>query len=332
MKHSQILLCGMPRSGTTWIGKIFDSHPATLYRHEPVSGGRLNEIPMFPDVNDVEVYRAVVEDFVAQLPGMRSAKATVKLPLLPKQYYSPVQFLLRKGMVYGAKIVPGFFGEVAVPDVVNYDTLPGLSVVWKSIESVGRLGLVARILAPANAILIVRHPCGHIASVLRGESAGRFESLCATDEDWEMFRLLEQLPQARKRGLDLLSFRKMTGIERLAWRWALFNEKAMSDLEGVSGAAVVRYEDFCTDPVGATKSAFAFCGLNWNKQTEQFIHASTSHEKGAYYSVFKDPAKSANKWSEELSPAQIAAIMNVAAQTLPGKLYTNEVSGTLLTG
>ena len=30
-----ILLFGMPRSGTTWLGKIFDSHPQVLYRHEP---------------------------------------------------------------------------------------------------------------------------------------------------------------------------------------------------------------------------------------------------------------------------------------------------------
>lgn len=29
-----ILLFGLPRSGTTWLGKLFDSHPDTLYRHE----------------------------------------------------------------------------------------------------------------------------------------------------------------------------------------------------------------------------------------------------------------------------------------------------------
>src|SRR5690349_19178518 len=28
-------ILGAPRSGTTWLGKIFDSHPSVLYRHEP---------------------------------------------------------------------------------------------------------------------------------------------------------------------------------------------------------------------------------------------------------------------------------------------------------
>ena len=43
-----ILAIGMPRSGTTWIGKILDSHPRTLYRHEPDTWRRLDTIPLFP--------------------------------------------------------------------------------------------------------------------------------------------------------------------------------------------------------------------------------------------------------------------------------------------
>src|SRR5580698_1469066 len=30
-----ILVLGAPRSGTTWLAKIIDSHPDVLYRHEP---------------------------------------------------------------------------------------------------------------------------------------------------------------------------------------------------------------------------------------------------------------------------------------------------------
>ena len=32
---SAILVLGSPRSGTSWLAKIFDSHPNILYRHEP---------------------------------------------------------------------------------------------------------------------------------------------------------------------------------------------------------------------------------------------------------------------------------------------------------
>src|SRR6185312_4530492 len=46
-----ILIFGLPRSGTTWIGKLFDSHPDTLYRHEPDSVRRLS-MPLFPEKED----------------------------------------------------------------------------------------------------------------------------------------------------------------------------------------------------------------------------------------------------------------------------------------
>jgi hypothetical protein len=35
------LVFGLPRSRTTWLGKIFDSQPDTLYRHEPNNHPRL---------------------------------------------------------------------------------------------------------------------------------------------------------------------------------------------------------------------------------------------------------------------------------------------------
>jgi hypothetical protein len=41
------MILGAPRSGTTWLGKIFDSHPRVLYRHEPDSVYRTVAIPSF---------------------------------------------------------------------------------------------------------------------------------------------------------------------------------------------------------------------------------------------------------------------------------------------
>ena len=69
-----VLLFGMPRSGTTWLGKIFDSHPDTLYRHEPDSRGTLNTLPMLPIESDVEKHRSFLLDYVAKLPAIRDEK------------------------------------------------------------------------------------------------------------------------------------------------------------------------------------------------------------------------------------------------------------------
>src|SRR5699024_9917249 len=80
-----ILIFGMPRSGTTWVGKLVDSHPETLYRHEPDSVRRLS-LPLYPEVGSAPDYRGELEQFVAALPYMRSAKVVGKQPLFAKRY------------------------------------------------------------------------------------------------------------------------------------------------------------------------------------------------------------------------------------------------------
>ena len=52
MGNRVTLVFGLPRSGTTWLGKIFDSHPMTLYRHEPDSVERISGVPLLPDAPD----------------------------------------------------------------------------------------------------------------------------------------------------------------------------------------------------------------------------------------------------------------------------------------
>ena len=81
MSQGLTLLFGMPRSGTTWIAKIFDSHPDTLYRHEPDSGGTLNEVPFFPKTDQWEKHHRAVESFVRDLLAMNSSRVAGSLPI-----------------------------------------------------------------------------------------------------------------------------------------------------------------------------------------------------------------------------------------------------------
>lgn len=40
-----VLILGAPRSGTSWLAKMFDSHPDVLYRHEPDTVRRAEDLP-----------------------------------------------------------------------------------------------------------------------------------------------------------------------------------------------------------------------------------------------------------------------------------------------
>lgn len=325
MQRKLIILMGMPRSGTTWLGKIFDSHPDTLYRHEPDSAQRISGVPLFADVVHTDQYRHTITEFADKLSGAWLTKVTATLPVFPKSYYAYPQLLLRKFSILVTKLSAKVFGELPIPEVVDYRKVPQLVLVWKSIESVGRLGVLCRSLPACRAVLILRHPCGYAASVLRGESKRKFTSDTPWHEDFGVDAELLEIAQAKAHGLTLDGIRNMHPVERLAWRWVLSNEKAMEDIARLSNCTYIRYEDLCSDPIAQTRKLFEFSGLDWNGQTEAFIRRSTASDNTAYYSIFKDPLKSANKWKNELAADDIERVLAVIRDTKPGKLYADRM-------
>lgn len=319
-----ILLFGMPRSGTTWIGKIFDSHPDTLYRHEPDSWGRLNAIPLMAPVEQGAEYAPAIRDFCARLSGMQLTKVAASTPIFPKSYHSPLRHQLFRLNVVASKAAARLFGEQAVHSLIRAEDAGRIRMVWKSIESLGRIGVIERAMQPCYGIHIARHPCGYVASVLRGESQRRFTSDVSASEDMGLLALCLDTMAARQYGLTLEGLKAMHPVERLAWRWVLFNAKAMQDIESRPGCITLRYEDLCRDPAGMARQLFDFAQLPWNPQTERFVSQSTSKDVGRYYSVVKDPLKASSKWKDELSKADIDRIFAIVAATPPGALYERE--------
>lgn len=317
-----ILLFGLPRSGTTWLGKIFDSHPDTLYRHEPDSVRRLT-MPLFPDVRDSERCAPEIAAFVSALPGMRLPKVVGKQPIFPKRYLSPSA--LRS---YRAGAVLSRFGgrrahrrAVAfAPTAAGY---PGRRVVWKSIESLGRLGVCVRALPAVRAILILRHPCGYVASVQRGEAGNQFTDATPASEDYGILMQLLDTEPARAYGLALQDLKGMSPEERLTWRWTLTCEKAWMEIRDLDRVLLMRYEDVCADPVGKTSQMFEFSGLDMNKQTRDFIEATTSRRNDAYYSIYRDPTAAASRWQTELPSDVINRILGVLRQSRIGAFYVS---------
>ncbi len=321
MAHSLILLFGMPRSGTTWIGKIFDSHPDTLYRHEPDSRGALKGIPLVASVADAARYREEIAEFVDALPRLNTPRAAASLPMFPKRYQSPTQLMVKKFSAFATKAAEPLIRNLPVLDLVRYNKVANLRVVWKSIESLGRLGIVLRAVPDCRAVHILRHPCGYVASVLSGETTRHFSSKTASSEDYPVYEMLLTVSANNKRNLQLDDLRRMEPVERLAWRWVLFNEIALAGSKGYENCTLLRYEDLCNEPLHKAQELIRFAGLNWHSQVEDFVNRSTSQTSEHYYSVFKDPADSSTKWQHELSAGQIEAIMRVIHESCLAAQY-----------
>ena len=318
-----ILLFGMPRSGTTWLGKIFDSHPDTLYRHEPDSFGRLNFLPLAPAPELESESAETLRRFVIGLAQVRDTKIAATVPVFPKSYLSALQLGWNRLAVQIAKLEARLRGEAPVrlwlPEAAQ-----AARVVWKSIESPARLGAISATLPKARGVLILRHPCGYLASVMRGGVQGRFTDPDSVGEDLGLLDALVATPTAREHGITLDYLHTASPPQRLAWQWALANGKALAETAADGRIAPLRYEDLCKEPLEATRRLFDWCELSWPQQTEAFLHASTHTHRKRYYSVYKDPARTANAWREELPESMQQEVMDAIGHTRAGQLYRDD--------
>ncbi len=308
----------MPRSGTTWLGKIFDSHPETLYRHEPDSFGRLNFMPMVPDPAQASRWRDGIEAFIAALPRMRDTKVAATLPTFPKAYLSPSAQRWNAMATRIAKLQARARGEATARLITPANG--HARVVWKSIESVGRLPVLLTLLAYARAALIIRHPCGFLASVVRGKHQRRFTDTDSIGEDLTLLDILCETPVAAEYELDSQRLRAMTPVQRLTWQWVLCNESALRACPHPR-LMPITYEGLCAAPLETTTALFRHSGLALAEETRAFVEASTTIHHDRYYSVFKHPAQAATAWHHELPEETQRAVARVAANTRAGAMF-----------
>lgn len=310
-----VLILGAPRSGTSWLAKIFDSHPDVLYRHEPDTVLRNYDLPWMCPPEEVPAHRDAARAYLRSLFDTATLKTAGSLPIFSKRHLGTAAARLRTGMIYGMRgleQMPGarrLLRGAQIPDMVDIAAHPELRLVLKSVSSRGRARLFAEALPGMKTIFILRDPWGQVASMLRGAALGKFEEGVAAHE-------LLETEQARRYGLTEARFTALPVVEQFAWNWAILNEKAIDDLAGIDGVKVLRYQDLCEAPMPEARALLAFAGLDWDSQTEDFLRRSTTFSgRDRYYQVFKNTQAAMNRWREELNPEDQRRIQAVVRET-----------------
>ena len=311
-----VLLFGMPRSGTTWVGKLFDSHKDINYLHEPDSVEPSTDIPLLVEQNS---------PMSEQLKGMVSKwlqptaeKVIASRPFFKKSYMSLPQWWLFLLTAYASKISAKLKLPFSFKPIRTFSNAP--VTVWKSIESLGRVTVVQELLG-AQVVQIIRHPCGQIASTFRGEKMHVFEGSIETSEDWDFFdRLIKHSDEHR---FSLEDIKKMYPEERLAFRWGVINDYALKRLNKTNSTVLI-YEDLCRQPKEKIAELFTTLGLTLKEETLAYINESTGGDDTAYYATQKVPLVAAYKWKDELSTEQISRIANMVSHFESGKFYVDD--------
>ena len=318
-----LLLLGAPRSGTTWLAKMLDSHPDVIYRHEPDTVLRNDDIPYLCPREAVDEFRDPALRYLMRLLEVRTLKSAGSLPLFDKQFRGTTRGLLRDAIIYSLHAAgrvsrrSQWVRRAAIPDLIREHASAKPTIVLKSVSSRGRVRLYGEALPKSKIVFVLRHPCGQVASTLRGMKTGKFERR-------ESLRSVLVLEEAKKFALSPTRFAALSPVQQCAWHWALLNQKALNDLGSLDSkrVMVLRYEDACSEPMLRAKDLLAFAGLAWSKQTAAYVEKSTSGgDNEEFYGTNRNPEIAAGKWRSSLTPAEQAQILEIAAGVPAGQMF-----------
>jgi len=320
-----IFIYSMARSGSTWLGKIFDSHPDVFYLHEPDIDDRgLDLFPSYwfanePGVCDLEKARMYID----RLAGNRSLHATGTRPIFYKNYRGPAARIIRTSVIYFGKaweragMVQGW-SRMRVPDLCRHGQNKVLVI-----KSVSTLGLADTFVRAGGSrlrpILLVRHPCGYVNSMLRGSQSGL---LHLPDSPARRFATRS----AARLGVTTTSLAGASKVELLAWTWLLQNAEAYSAIAPTG--ITIKYDELARQPIEQAKTLFAKLGLSWAPQTEAYLDGSARRD-GRYYSTYRLPSAAAGRWREELDNEAIASVRRIVTRDALGRSFFADESDCL---
>jgi hypothetical protein len=305
---------GSPRSGTTWLAKLLDTHPGVLYLHEPLTKLKL---PALASLIERLLRTGSLEPEEADhLVGCldRVHHECCRLPFFPKTFLRLSPWILTvawaaAGLTHSSR--SAFPRWVSPAPEADYDLL------IKEVDWLSHAPNIVRGLKPDSLLFIVRHPCAVVNSRLNGL---KMRVIFGHDRSQWLER---SAARCEELGFSVNDVRRMPLWEFYALDWLLQNLSYRQIAQTRPRVMVVLYKDLCLDPTAVLTKVFSFLGWRINAQTQRFLQASTHSRlrrlmvrlwggKRFYYDLYRDPAEPLCAWRHQLTPDQQDGIMRIA--------------------
>jgi hypothetical protein len=112
-------------------------------------------------------------------------------------------------------------------------------------------------------------------------------------------------------------------VEALLWRWSVEASTGLADGEAPDKLLMVFYENVCREPADEAARALRFLGLEPDAAVREFVDKTTNPDArglkeagiNKYFSIFRNPIESMEKWRRDLTPTQQADILEIVADS-----------------
>lgn len=275
-----VLVAGLPRSGTTWTGRVLGATGAT-YVHEP------DNHLVLPDA---WAAKADLGPFPALAPGS-DAPAYEQLfacafagGCRPSLRYSSARLVHRATPRAGRGALLRLTGTLAGPRTEARETPD--RVVVKSVFCARSLEWLAQRFAP-TVVVVTRHPF----SVISSWAALGWDDFLDGDEVAVADGAARFGVAAPPRG---------PWIDRAAWHYGYLDAVLNEALARHPEWLVVRHEDLCGDPPARFRALAGELGLAWGDGADEFLLASNRRGRG--YSTNRIWSEEVDGWHTRLDP------------------------------
>lgn len=304
-------LCGLfatGRSGSTWLGAMLDAHPRVAYRFEPLNRLKRNAavIDLVARLRDGRFTDDDADALYDQL--LRADPMTDKRPFFAKQ----------DTFVFGMDIA-WRMARVAPPlrplYAATYTPRDRRSVIFKEVTQEPAM---AALLESTNVpiVYLMRHPCGTVASLVRGQSQGTMPTgrlgvidNLLTDHGGDTAARFAGKTQA------------MDNVQRNALLWRMDVEKAVSAIDLAGRGLLVTYEQLCDQPLAEIEHVFAAFNLDCPKAARDFLRKLRAGKtdpvdaKDPYFTIMRDPAAEKDRWRQRFAAEDIAKVRDIVADS-----------------
>lgn len=269
-----LLVTGLPRSGTSWVGKMLEAGGAAVYVNEPLNPRHPpGRSPGVLDADVEHAFQYICADNDAEWLPAFTDTVRLRYGLLAELRRNRGAYDLARAAKYLSAFVSGRLrGRRALLD----DPYAVLSAGW----FVERLG--------CRAVVLVREPCAFV---------GSWQRLRWTVDVRELLDqplLLRDLPDS-----CVTAIRNLAGsndrIDQAALLWRVTYDRINRLRPHLPGLVVRRYEDLAGAPEAGFRELYGELGIPWTRRAARRVRVATA--PATRRQPFRAGARGPHAWS-----------------------------------